>query len=161
MVRRITCPQCGQDTSVADTKANIVCSTCDHPMTKWLRFSLLLDQWYEAKKWRKDIVRPDAMYVLEMLWTANGMGKQIYEATSPKDTPYSIFVYTVTRAIARGIDEAWVEIIEPAYPLANDPIYRLKFTDPDRLPDEISKLYPDVDMDEEIVAPAGALSEVE
>jgi hypothetical protein len=67
----------------------------------------------------------------------------------------------VTRAIARGIDERWVEIIEPAYPLANDPVYRLKFTDPDRLPDEISKLYPDVNMDEEIVAPAGALAGAE
>lgn len=160
MIGKLTCPQCSQDVSVSDPKGALQCGTCGAVLTKWLRFNVLLDQWYEAKKWRKDIVRPDAMFVLEMLWTANNMGKQIYDATAPKDTPYSIFIYTITRAIARGVDEGWVQIIEPAYPLANDPVYRLKFVDPDRLPDEISRLYPEVNMDEEIAAPEGALQDL-
>ncbi|MCL4541952.1 MAG: hypothetical protein M1396_06410 [Chloroflexi bacterium] len=159
MLSSVTCPQCGQRVAVRGEPEQLECLACDHLLSKWYRFNALLDQWYETKKWRKDIIRPDPMHVLEMLWTANGMGERIYQATSPKSTPYSIFVFTVTRAIARGIDDGWVEIIEPLYPLAADPVYRLKFTDPDRLPDEIAKLYPEVNMDEEIVAPADSLGE--
>ena len=157
MLSALTCPRCGQRVNVQGSVASLTCPSCDHPLGKWYRFNSLLDQWYETKKWRKDIIRPDPMHVLEMLWTANGMGERIYQATTPKGTPYSIFVFTVTRAIARGVDDGWVEIIEPLYPLASDPVYRLKFVDPDRLPDEIAKLYPEVDMDEEIVAPADSL----
>lgn len=154
MLASIRCPSCGQQVRLSTTEGELVCDACDHPLTKWRRFSQLLEDWYESKKWRKDVLRPDPFTVLEALWTANGMGDQIYQATSPKDTPKSIFLYSVTRSIARGVDEGWVEVIEPAYPLANDPVYRLKFTDPDRLPEEISKLYPDVNMDEEIPAEA-------
>ncbi len=155
MLSSIRCPACGQQSRIAGRDDSMECGYCGHVLTKWKRFSLLLEDWYESKKWRKDVLRPDPFTVLEALWTANGMGDQIFQATSPKDTPRSIFLYSVTRAIANGIDEGWVEVIEPAYPLANDPVYRLKFLDPDRLPDEISKLYPDVNMDEEI--PAGSL----
>jgi len=151
----IRCPSCAQQVRFSSRDDELECDYCGHALTKWKRFSLLLEDWYESKKWRKDILRPDPFTVIQALWTANGMGDQIFDATQPKDTPKSIFLYNVTRAISRGVDEAWVEIIEPAYPLANDPVYRLKFTDPDRLPDEISKLYPDVNMDEEI--PASAL----
>jgi hypothetical protein len=63
----------------------------------------------------------------------------------------------VTRAIARGLDEGWMELDFPEDPLADDPVYKLDFKDSDRFAREMEALFPEVDWDETIEVPSGAL----
>jgi hypothetical protein len=59
----------------------------------------------------------------------------------------------VTRLVAQGVDEGWVELEFPDDPLEENPVYQLKFGDPDRFARGVERLFPEVDWDEQIEVP--------
>jgi hypothetical protein len=59
----------------------------------------------------------------------------------------------VTRAIAKGVQDGWMDLTFPSDPLAENPVYKLKFKNPERFAQEVEKLFPEVNWDEQIQVP--------
>jgi hypothetical protein len=113
----------------------------------------LLDQWFYPRRWRADLHEPNPYYLLEKLWTANGQGETLYNGIAPAHANYDVFRHLVTRLVAQGVDEGWVELEFPDDPLEENPVYQLKFGDPDRFARGVERLFPEVDWDEQIEVP--------
>jgi hypothetical protein len=113
----------------------------------------LLSLWYYPRRWRADLVEPTVYFLLEKLWTANGQGETLYAGIAPPNVNQDIFRHLVTRVIARGVEEGWLDLTFPSDPLAENPVYKLKFKDRDRFAREIESLFPDVNWDEQIQIP--------
>jgi hypothetical protein len=153
----IRCPSCSQMFAPRRFGSGLSCSRCLKKTPPTVQLAQLLDHWWEPRRWRADLHRPNVNFLLEKLWTANGQGEALYRGIGPKYANYSIFRSLVTRAIARGLDEGWMELDFPEDPLADDPVYKLDFKDSDRFAREMEALFPEVDWDETIEVPSGAL----
>ena len=153
----IRCPECGQIFAPKHFGAGLTCSRCLKKTPPTAQLAQLLDRWWEPRRWRADLHRPNVNFLLEKLWTANGQGEALYQGIGPKYANYSIFRNMVTRAIARGLDEGWMELEFPEDPLTDDPVYKLNFKDSDRFAREMEATFPEVDWDETIEVPSGTL----
>ena len=148
-----TCPHCGAIVSVARAGETRNCPSCRQKLGKVAQLDQLLARWWEPRRWRADLVKPNVPYLVERLYTG----------VSPKYTNYEIFRNMVTRLMIRGIDEGWAELSFPEDPLAEDPQYVLTIVDSERFAEGVEKLFPEVDWDEpvsasvaEAVAPAAS-----
>ena len=146
----MTCPQCGAGVVVEQAGEVTPCGACGHALSKVAQLDQLLSRWYEPRRWRADLVKPNVPYLIERLWTADGQGERLYAGVSPKYTNYDIFRNMVTRLMIRGIDEGWAELTFPTDPLAEDPQYVLTITDSERFAEGVEKLFPEVDWDEPV-----------
>jgi hypothetical protein len=154
-----TCPKCGAAIEVARAGEVRNCPSCRQKLTKVDQLDQLLARWWEPRRWRADLVKPNVPYLIERLWTANGQGVRLYEGVSPKYTNYDIFRNLVTRLMIAGIDAGWAELVFPDDPLAEDPQYVLTIVDSERFAEGVEKLFPEVDWDEPVqVAVADAVS---
>ena len=155
-----TCPQCGTSISVAHAGEVRTCPSCQNKLTRVAQLDQLLARWWEPRRWRADLVKPNVPYLVERLWTANGQGERLYSGVSPRYTNYDIFRNMVTRLMIRGIDEGWADLTFPDDPLAEDPQYVLTIVQSERFAQEVEKLFPEVDWDEPVsVALADAVSQ--
>jgi hypothetical protein len=153
----IRCPACSQMFAPKLFGSSLSCARCLKKVPPTVQLAQLLDHWWEPRRWRADLHRPNVNFLLEKLWTANGQGEALYQGIGPKYANYSIFRNVVTRAIARGLDEGWMELEFPEDPLTDDPVYKLNFKDSDRFAREMEALFPEVNWDETIEVPSGAL----
>lgn len=144
------CPGCGATVHVEHAGDVRPCPACHQKLSRVAQLDQLLARWYEPRRWRADLVKPNVPYLVERLWTANGQGERLYQGVSPKYANYDIFRNLVTRLIIRGIDEGWVQLTFPADPLAEDPQYVLTIVDSERFADGVEKLFPEVDWDEPV-----------
>ena len=149
-----TCQNCRKTFESAEFGEPLPCSHCGHPLPRVAQLGQLLEQWFYPRRWRADLHKPNPHYLLEKLWTANGQGETLYRGISPQYANYDVFRNMVTRLVARGIDEGWVELEFPDDPLEENPVYQLKFKDPDRFARGVESLFPEVDWDEQIEVPA-------
>ena len=145
-----TCPQCGAIVHVEHAGDVRNCPACKQRLGKAIQLDQLLSRWWEPRRWRADLVKPNVPYLIERLWTANGQGERLYNGVSPKYTNYDIFRNMVTRLMIRGIDEGWAELQFPVDPLAEDPQYVLTIVDSERFAEGVEKLFPEVDWDEPV-----------
>jgi hypothetical protein len=135
------------------------CKSCTQKLGKVVQLDQLLARWWEPRRWRADLVKPNVPYLVERLWTANGQGERLYTGVSPRYTNYDIFRNMVTRLMIQGIDEGWAELKFPPDPLAEDPQYVLTIVDSERFAAGVEKLFPEVDWDEPVsVAVADAVA---
>ena len=146
------CPQCGTLVSVEHAGEVRDCPACRQKIGRVAQLDQLLARWWEPRRWRADLVKPNVPYLIERLWTANGQGERLYTGVSPKFTNYDIFRNMVTRLMIRGIDEGWAELQFPVDPLAEDPQYVLTIVDSERFAEGVEKLFPEVDWDEPVSA---------
>jgi hypothetical protein len=152
-----TCPQCGALVRVERAGAVRNCPSCKQKLGKVAQLDQLLSRWWEPRRWRADLVKPNVPYLIERLWTADGQGERLYTGVSPKYTNYDIFRNMVTRLMIRGIDEGWAELTFPPDPLSEDPQYVLTIVDSERFAEGVEKLFPEVDWDEPVtLTPADA-----
>jgi hypothetical protein len=126
------------------------CPSCGQKLSKVAQLDQLLARWWEPRRWRADLVKPNVPYLVERLWTANGQGERLYAGVSPKYTNYDIFRNMVTRLMIRGIDDGWASLTFPEDPLAEDPQYVLTIVDSERFAEGVEKLFPEVDWDEPV-----------
>jgi DNA-directed RNA polymerase subunit RPC12/RpoP len=153
-----TCPNCSATIAAERAGDVVACSACGQKLTKVAQLDQLLARWWEPRRWRADLVKPNVPYLIERLWTANGQGERLYAGVSPKYTNYDIFRNMVTRLMIRGIDDGWAALTFPEDPLAEDPQYVLTIVDSERFAESVEKLFPDVDWDEPVsVAVADAV----
>jgi len=154
-----TCPTCGASVTVDRAGEVTTCKTCSTRLNKIAQLDQLLARWWEPRRWRADLVKPNVPYLIERLWTANGQGERLYAGVSPRYTNYDIFRNMVTRLMVTGIDDGWAELTFPADPLAEDPQYVLTIVDSERFAEGVEKLFPEVDWDEPVsVAVADAVA---
>jgi len=146
----LKCPACNAPVHVAHAGLVQPCPACNNTLGKVAQLDQLLSRWWEPRRWRADLVKPNVPYLIERLWTANGQGVRLYEGVSPKYTNYDIFRNMVTRLMVRGIDEGWADLTFPDDPLAEDPQYVLTIVDSERFAEEVEKLFPEVDWDEPV-----------
>lgn len=149
----MTCPQCGAAVAVDKPGEVQACGSCGSPLSKVAQLDQLLARWYEPRRWRADLVKPNVPYLIERLWTAEGQGERLYAGVSPRYTNYDIFRNMVTRLMVRGIEEGWAELKFPEDPLAEDPQYVLTIIDSERFAQGVEKLFPEVDWDEPVTLP--------
>ena len=149
----LTCPNCRKTFETTDFGEVIPCPHCGQRLTKIAQLGQLLDQWFYPRRWRADLLEPNPYYLLEKLWTANGQGETLYRGVAPHNANYDIFRNMVTRLVARGVDEGWIDLEFPDDPLEENPIFQLKFRDSDRFAREVEALFPEVDWDEQIEVP--------
>src|SRR5215471_13185430 len=155
----LKCPACGEPVHVAHAGEVLACAACHEKLGKVAQLDQLLARWWEPRRWRADLVKPNVPYLIERLWTANGQGERLYVGVSPKYTNYDIFRNMVTRLMIQGIDAGWAELTFPADPLAEDPQYVLTIVDSERFAEAVEKLFPEVDWDEPVsVAVAEAVA---
>ena len=147
-----SCPHCGVIISDARAGETRNCPACRQTLGKVAQLDQLLARWWEPRRWRADLVKPNVPYLVERLWTANGQGERLYAGVGPKYTNYDIFRNMVTRLMIRGIDEGWAELQFPEEPLAEDPQYVLTIVDSERFAEGVEKLFPEVDWDEPVSA---------
>jgi hypothetical protein len=126
------------------------CPSCKTRITRTIQLDQLLARWWEPRRWRADLVKPNVPYLIERLWTANGQGVKLYEGVSPQYTNYDIFRNMITRLMIKGIDDGWAELTFPEDPLAEDPQYVLTIVDSEKFADGVEKLFPEVDWDEPV-----------
>jgi LSD1 subclass zinc finger protein len=149
----LTCPECRRPFASNRFGNSVRCAHCRAELNKLEQLRQLLAHWYYPRRWRADLVEPSVNFLIEKLWTANGQGEALYEGIAPPNVNFDIFRNLVTRTIARGIQEGWMDLTFPSDPLAENPVYRLKFKDPDRFAREVEQLFPDVNWDEQIQVP--------
>ncbi|TME35639.1 MAG: hypothetical protein E6I75_11520 [Chloroflexi bacterium] len=156
-----SCPHCGVIISDARAGETRNCPACRQTLGKVAQLDQLLARWWEPRRWRADLVKPNVPYLVERLWTANGQGERLYAGVGPKYTNYDIFRNMVTRLMIRGIDEGWAELTFPQDPLAEDPQYVLTIVDSERFAEGVEKLFPEVDWDEPVSASVAEAMNVE
>jgi hypothetical protein len=131
------------------------CRSCKQPLTRITQLDQLLSRWWEPRRWRADLVKPNVPYLIERLWTADGQGERLYLGVSPQYTNYDIFRNMVTRLMISGIEEGWAELTFPPDPLAEDPQYVLTIVDSERFAEGVEKLFPEVNWDETVQVTMG------
>ena len=151
-----TCRNCRKTFASAEFGQPMKCPHCGDRLGLLAQLDELLEQWFYPRRWRADLHEPNPFYLLEKLWTANGQGVTLYEGIAPQHANYDVFRNLVTRLVARGVDEGWIELEFPDDPLEENPVYQLKFADPDRFARGVEALFPEVDWDEQIEVPATA-----
>ncbi|MBV9579351.1 MAG: hypothetical protein JO057_12250 [Chloroflexi bacterium] len=145
-----TCPNCAATVTVEHAGEITSCTSCGQKLNKVAQLDQLLSRWWEPRRWRADLVKPNVPYLVERLWTANGQGERLYTGVSPRYTNYDIFRNMVTRLMIRGIDDGWAELKFPPDPLAEDPQYVLTIVDSERFAEGVENLFPEVDWDEPV-----------
>jgi predicted RNA-binding Zn-ribbon protein involved in translation (DUF1610 family) len=148
-----SCNACAKPFESTDYGAPLPCPECGESLSRIAQLAQLLDQWFYPRRWRADLHEPNPFYLIEKLWTANGQGERLYQGIAPAYANYDVFRNLVTRLIASGVDDGWVELEFPDDPLEENPIYQLKFTDPERFARGVEALFPEVDWDEQIEVP--------
>jgi DNA-directed RNA polymerase subunit RPC12/RpoP len=147
------CQSCRKTFESTEWGTAISCPDCGERLSRIMQLDQLLEQWFYPRRWRADLHEPNPYYLLEKLWTANGQGETLYNGIAPQYANYDVFRNLVTRLVARGVDEGWVELEFPDDPLEENPVYQLKFSDADRFARGVEQLFPEVNWDEQIEVP--------
>ena len=84
---------------------------------------------------------PRHLKLIELIWTADGRGREMYEALGLEKVSYTQFVTRATQVVVRGLAEGWIEVDLPPAPTADDSLYRVRFVDADRWADELTAAF--------------------
>jgi hypothetical protein len=84
---------------------------------------------------------PRHLKLIELIWTADGRGREMYEALGLEKVSYTQFVTRATQVVVRGLAEGWIELAMPPAPTEDDTLYRVRFVDADRWADELTSAF--------------------
>ena len=111
----------------------------------------LIDRWFAPPTQGVSEFYPRHLKLIELMWTARGRGRQMYEALAPEKVSYSQFVSRATQVVLRGLAEGWIEAEIPAVPVADDQEYRINFVDSNRWADELTAAFaPNLVLDHQV-----------
>jgi hypothetical protein len=101
----------------------------------------LVDRWFAPPPQHVSELFPRHLKLVELMWTANGFGRETYEALGLEKVSYSAFVTRATQVVVRGLAEGWIEIDIPAAPTDDGAAYRVRFVEPDRWAEELATAF--------------------
>ena len=145
---RAICDRCGARGWLrpGEQRACIECGGAYRPMAL---LEGLVDRWFAPPSQRVSEFYPRHLKLIELMWTANGRGRETYEALGLERVSYTQFVTRATQVVLRGLAEGWIEARLPAAPTEDDSLYDIKFVDPERWAEELTAAFErDVPADE-------------
>jgi hypothetical protein len=101
----------------------------------------LVDRWFAPPAQHVSEFYPRHLKLIELMWTADGRGREMYEALGLERVSYSQFVSRATQLVVRGLAEGWIEAEIPAAPTDEEGAYRIRFVDADRWADELTAAF--------------------
>jgi hypothetical protein len=104
-------------------------------------FERFVDTWFAPPETHDSALHRRHLQLVELLWTADGRGREWYEIVNPKKVSYSAFVRRVNALVCRGLEEGWIVAHLPRAPIPDDSAYGLTIDDPDRFVDEMGRLF--------------------
>lgn len=137
---RVICYQCGQRSWLVPGRRS-VCDECGGELRQMGLFEGFVDRWFAPAEMRDSNIYRRHLQLVELLWTADGRGRELYEIIRPKKVSYTSFVHRVTSLVCRAMEEGWIVATLPAAPVPDDAAYGLKIDDPDRFVDELARLF--------------------
>ena len=151
--RRAICDRCGARGWLEPGELR-VCAECGGPYRQMALLEGIVDRWFAPPAQHVSEFYPRHLKLIELMWTAEGRGRETYEALAPEKVSYTQFVTRATQVVVRGMAEGWIQVDLPVAPTADDSQYRVRFVDAERWADELTAAFA-VDL------PADARSEVE
>ncbi len=139
---RVICDRCGARGWLT-VDADWSCGDCGGPFRRMGPLEGLVDRWFAPPDQRVAEFYPRHLKLIELMWTANGRGRETYEALGLQKVGYTQFVTRATEVVVRGLGEGWIRVQIPAAPTADDTAYQLDFVDPDRWADELTRAFGD------------------
>jgi hypothetical protein len=101
----------------------------------------LVDRWFAPPVQHVSEFYPRHLKLIELMWTADGRAREMYEALGLERVSYSQFVSRATQLVVRGLAEGWIEAEIPAAPTDAEGAYRIHFVDADRWADELTAAF--------------------
>ncbi len=108
-----TCPQCGTIVGVEQAGDVRACPACKLKVGKVVQLDQLLARWWEPRRWRADLVKPNVPYLVERLWTANGQGERLYTGVSRDplaEDPQYVLTIVDSEKFAEGVEKLFPEV---------------------------------------------------
>jgi hypothetical protein len=139
-VLRLICDGCGRRLW-AEPGDSLVCSECRGQLRQMGPLEGFVERWFAPPDMGASDMHRRHLQLVELLWTADGRGRELYAAINPKKVSYSAFVSRVNELICRGLDEGWIEAKIPRAPVPDDSAYAIEFHDLDRFVDELAQLF--------------------
>jgi len=139
--RRAICDRCGARGWLEPGESRD-CAECGGPYRRMALLEGLVDQWFAPPAQHVSEFYPRHLKLIELLWTAEGRGRETYAALELKKVSYSQFVVRATQLVVRGLAEGWIEADLPAAPTPDDTAYRIRFIDPERWAEELTAAFP-------------------
>ena len=138
--RRAICDHCGARGWLEPGETR-TCAECGGPYREMALLEGLVDRWFAPPAQHISELYPRHLKLIELMWTAQGRGREMYEALALSRVSYSDFVRRTTPLVVRGLAEGWIEADLPAAPTPDDEAYHVRFVDPERWADELTSLF--------------------
>jgi hypothetical protein len=139
-VRRAICDRCGARGWLRPDEQR-TCAECGGPYRPMALLEGLVDRWFAPPPQHVSELYPRHLKLIELMWTANGRGRETYEALGLEKVSYTQFVTRATQVVIRGLSEGWIEVDIPPAPTDDDDAYRVRFVDPERWADALTAAF--------------------
>jgi hypothetical protein len=146
--RRAICDRCGARDwlQIGESRS---CAECGGPYRPMALLEGLVDRLFAPPAQHVSEFYPRHLKLIELMWTAEGRGRETYEAMALEKVSYTQFVSRATQVVVRGLAEGWIEVDLPHAPTPDDSHYRVRFVNPDRWADELTAAFaPNLPYDE-------------
>src|SRR6185503_5679332 len=134
--QRAICDRCGARGALEPGESR-TCTECGGPYRPMALLEGLVDRWLAPLPQHVSEFYPRHLKLIELMWTADGRGRETYEALAPRKVSYTQFVTRATQVVIEGLRDGWIEIDLPAAPTDDDSAYRIRFVDPERWADAL------------------------
>ena len=138
--KRAICDQCGARGWLEPGEVR-VCSECGGPYRHMALLEGFVDRWFAPLPQHVSELYPRHLKLIELMWTAEGRGREMYEALGLDRVSYAQFVRRATPLVVRGLEEGWIRAEIPAAPSPDPVAYQINFLDADRWADELTAAF--------------------
>ncbi len=138
--KRAICDRCGARGWLEPGESRI-CSECGGPYRQMALLEGMVDRWFAPPPQHVSELYPRHLKLIELMWTADGRGREMYEALGLDRISYGSFVSRTTQLVVRGLEEGWIVAEIPSAPNPDPAAYHIRFLDPDRWADELTAVF--------------------
>jgi hypothetical protein len=100
-----------------------------------------IDRWFAPLPQHVSEFYPRHLKLIELMWTAEGRGRDMYEALGLDRISYAQFLTRATPLVVRGLEEGWIQAQIPAAPSPDPEAYQIHFLDANRWADELTAAF--------------------
>src|SRR5438105_10724670 len=105
--RRAICDRCGARGWLEPGESH-VCAECGGSYRPMALLEGLVDRWFAPPPQHVSELYPRHLKLIELMWTADGRGQEMYAALGLERVSYPQFVRRATELVVRGLDEGWI-----------------------------------------------------